>query len=274
MQNQKKTAILVVSFGTSHQDTCEKTIGAIEKAIRETYPQFPLFRAWTSKMILQKLQKEKGIQIPDVTQAMSQMASLGISDVIIQPTHVINGIENQLMQKEAMAWKEHFRSITFGTPLLTTTEDSLTVCHIIAEEFSHLSADHKKQALLLMGHGTDHFSNFAYAALDYMFKEQGYPWIFVGTVEAYPSLSCVQKQLKRFAPEEIILAPFMIVAGDHAKNDMAGANEDSWASQLKKQGYRIQTVLKGLGEYPQIRQLFLDHTAQAIEEADLLKHIK
>ena len=263
MQNQKKPAILVVSFGTSHHDTCDKTIGAIERAIGGKYPQIPLFRAWTSKMILHKLQKQEGIFIPDVSQAMGQMAAEGITDVIVQPTHVINGIENQLMQEDALAWRDQFHSITFSHPLMTTTEDSLTIVEAIADEFSWLK---EEQALLLMGHGTAHFSNFAYAALDYTFKEQGFRQIFVGTVEAYPSLSSVEKQLRRLAPKEIILAPFMIVAGDHAKNDMAGEDEDSWASQLQAQGYQVQTILKGLGEYPKIRNLLLKHLEQAMAQ--------
>ena len=263
MTYEKKPAVLVVSFGTSHQDTREKTIDAIENTIRQAFPTLAFFRAWTSKMILHKLQTEKGIFIPDVRTAMEQMKEAGITDVFIQPTHVINGIENQQMEAEAMAYRNCFHSITLGTPLVTTTEDSLKVVRRIAGEFSWLN---DQQALVLMGHGTAHFSNFVYAALNYTFQEQGYSRILLGTVEAYPSLASVKKQLAQIKPKEVILAPFMIVAGDHAKHDMAGPDEDSWASQLRREGYQVQTVLKGLGEYEGIRNLFLEHLQQALSK--------
>lgn len=256
VNTQTKKAILAVSFGTSHEDTRKVTIDAIEDSMREAFPEYPVYRAWTSKMIIRKLKNRDNIIVPTVREAMEQMISDGITDVLVQPTHVINGIENDLMKEDALSYRDSFHSISFGDPLLTTEEDSHKVIAAIAEEFSNIT---KKQALVFMGHGTTHFANSIYAALDYTFKDKGYHNFFLGTVEAYPSMESLKKMVKAYQPEEVVLAPFMIVAGDHAKNDMAGDDPESWYSQFKDEGYEVKAVLKGLGEYEGIRRLFIDH---------------
>lgn len=261
MNPDSKKAILVVSFGTSHEDTRKVTIDAIERKIGKAYPDYTVYRAWTSKMILAKLKKRDNVHINNVKEAMEQMRGDGITDVIVQPTHVINGIENDLMQEDALSYREYFRSIRFGAPLLTSESDSERVINTIADEFSYLGSD---EALVLMGHGTTHFSNAVYAALDYEFKDKGHPNIFLATVEAYPSMASLLPMLKAYGPMKITLAPFMIVAGDHAKNDMDGDDPDSWKSQLEAQGYETVSVLKGLGEYEGIRDLFIEHIKDAI----------
>ena len=256
VNTQTKKAILAVSFGTSHEDTRKVTIDAIEDSMRDAFPDYPVYRAWTSKMIIRKLKNRDNIIVPTVREAMEQMISDGITDVLVQPTHVINGIENDLMKEDALSYRDSFHSISFGDPLLTTEEDSHKVIAAIAEEFSNIT---KKQALVFIGHGTTHFANSIYAALDYTFKDKGYHNFFLGTVEAYPSMESLKKMVKAYQPEEVVLAPFMIVAGDHAKNDMAGDDPESWYSQFKDEGYEVKAVLKGLGEYKGIRRLFIDH---------------
>ena len=256
VNTQTKKAILAVSFGTSHEDTRKVTIDAIEDSMRDAFPDYPVYRAWTSKMIIRKLKNRDNIIVPTVREAMEQMISDGITDVLVQPTPVINGIENDLMKEDALSYRDSFHSISFGDPLLTTEEDSHKVIAAIAEEFSNIT---KKQALVFMGHGTTHFANSIYAALDYTFKDKGYHNFFLGTVEAYPSMESLKKMVKAYQPEEVVLAPFMIVAGDHAKNDMAGDDPESWYSQFKDEGYEVKAVLKGLGEYKGIRRLFIDH---------------
>lgn len=256
MTTETKKAILAVSFGTSHNDTREVTIDAIERDIQAAFPDYALYRAWTSKMIIKKLKNRDGIHVNNVREAMEQMHADGITDVLIQPTHVINGIENDLMKEDALAYREMFHSIAFGDPLLTSEQDNLEVIQAIAEEFSDLKPD---EALVLMGHGTTHYANAIYAALDYTFKDKGYKNIFLGTVEAYPSMETLMKMIKEYNPKKVILAPFMIVAGDHAKNDMAGDDPDSWYSQFAAAGFSTETVIKGLGQYPGIRKIFVKH---------------
>lgn len=254
-----KKAILAVSFGTSHAETRKVTIDAIEQDMQAAFPDYPLYRAWTSKMIIKKVNKRDQVHIFTVKEAMEQMLKDGITDVLVQPTHVINGIENDLMKEDALAFRDAFHSISFGDPLLTSEEDSLAVIQAIANEFQDLK---KEEVLVLMGHGTTHFSNAIYAALDYTFKDKGYANIFLGTVEAYPSMESLMKMVNAYHPSRVILAPFMIVAGDHAKNDMAGDDPESWYSQFKARGYEVEPVLKGLGEYPGIRKLLVEHLAK------------
>ena len=247
MNKNKTKAILVVSFGTSYNDTRKKTIEAIEQDLADAYPDYQIRRAWTSKMIMAKLWKRDHLKIDNVKEAMAQMAEDGITDVIVQPTHVINGIENDLMKEDVLSFRNQFHSIHFGDPMLTTEADSQLVIDAIAEEFSFLP---KKDVLVLMGHGTTHFANS----------------VFVGTVEAYPSMETLLKLLREYQPETVHLAPFMIVAGDHATNDLAGDDPDSWRCQIERAGFQTACHLKGLGEYPSIRRLFLAHAKTAMEK--------
>ena len=256
MSDTTKKAVLAVSFGTSHNDTREVTIDAIEKDMQAAFPEYPLYRAWTSKMIINKVNKRDNVHIDTVKEAMERMRADGITDVLVQPTHVINGIENDIMKEEALSYREDFHSISFGDPLLTSEQDNREVIEAVAAEFSHLKED---EVLVLMGHGTTHYANSVYAALDYTFKDKGHKNIFLGTVEAYPSMESIMKLVKEYDPSKVVLAPFMIVAGDHAKNDMAGDDPESWYSQFKNAGYEVESVIKGLGEYPGIRKILVNH---------------
>ena len=256
VSKETKKAILAVSFGTSHNDTRKITIDAIEQDMQAAFPDYALYRACTSKMIIKKVNARDGVHICNVKEAMEKMLQDGITDVLVQPTHVINGIENDLMKEDALAFQEQFHSISFGDPLLTSEQDNLAVIDAITSEFKTLTKD---EVLVLMGHGTTHYANAIYAALDYTFKDKGYSNIFLGTVEAYPTMESLLKMVHAYQPKKVVLAPFMIVAGDHAKNDMASDEPDSWYSQFKAAGYDVEPVLKGLGEYTGIRKLFIEH---------------
>lgn len=256
VSKETKKAILAVSFGTSHNDTRKITIDAIEQDMQAAFPDYALYRAWTSKMIIKKVNARDGVHICNVKEAMEKMLQDGITDVLVQPTHIINGIENDLMKEDALAFQEQFHSISFGDPLLTSEQDNLAVIDAITSEFKTLTKD---EVLVLMGHGTTHYANAIYAALDYTFKDKGYSNIFLGTVEAYPTMESLLKMVHAYQPKKVVLAPFMIVAGDHAKNDMASDEPDSWYSQFKAAGYDVEPVLKGLGEYTGIRKLFIEH---------------
>lgn len=259
----KQKAILVVSFGTSFNSTREVTIDAIENEISAAFPDYAIYRAWTSKMIIAKVAKRDNVHIDNVKEAFIRMASDGIRQVIVQPTHVINGYENDRMKEDALSFQDQFDSIAFGDPLLTSEDDNESVVRIIADEFKDLG---DADALVLMGHGADHYANSIYAAMDYLFKDRGHKNIFLGTVEAYPMLDSLVRLVSEYSPEKVVLSPFMIVAGDHANNDMAGDGEDSWASHFKKAGYHVECVLKGLGEYPGIRKMFVQHAQAAMEK--------
>ena len=261
MEKTTEKAILVVSFGTSVNETCRLTINAIENAVRTAFPEYRVYRAWTSKIICAKLLKRDHVKIDSVTEAMVRMKEDGIRDVIVQPTHVINGIENEQMKNDALEFSSEFDSVRFGAPLLTSDEDSDVVIDAVVQEFPGISG---QEMLVLMGHGTTHYANSIYAALDYRFKDRGHLNIFLGTVEAYPAIGTLLRIAGQKSPEKIILAPFMIVAGDHAINDMSGDNGDSWRSQFEAAGFTVECVLKGLGQYPAVQNLIVKHVADAI----------
>lgn len=256
----KKQAMLAVSFGTSHKETREKTIEAIEQQLRENFPAYELRRAFTSGMIMNVLKKRDNIHIDNVREAMQKLQRDGFVSVVLQPTHIINGDEYDKMVEQAMEFKDVFHSISIGAPLLTESCDYHAVCEGVMAQFPDLAKD---EALVLMGHGTGHFADAAYAALDYRFKALGYDNVFVGTVEGYPELDDILPQVKKYAPKKVILMPLMVVAGDHATNDMAGEDEDTWKSVFEKEGYEVECVLKGLGEFKEIRDIYIRHALAA-----------
>ncbi len=253
-------AILVVSFGTSHDDTREKTLDRIEEDVREAYPSRLVCRAWTSGMIRGIIEKRDGVSIPDVGQAMRQIADQGVRSLIVQPTHVLNGVENFKMLRQISDNAKLFSELAVGSPLLTSRADHDYMVRAVAEEF----APAEDEVLVLMGHGTSDFADDAYAALDYEFKDLGFSNIFIGTVEGYPGLDSLVRRLRAYASKRVILAPFMIVAGEHVRNDLAGDAPGSWKSRLEAEGYEVSCVCRGLGEYDSVRRLFLKH----IESAD------
>ena len=257
MKKDKK-AILVVSFGTSYEETREKTIGAIERDIQAAYPDYEVRRAFTSGMILKVLAKRDGLHIDNVKEAMEGLAADGFQAVYVQPTHILNGEEYDDMVEVVEAYKGRFQVLEIGAPLLTSTQDYRKTIKGLMAEFSQPK---ESEALLLMGHGTEHHVNAVYPALDYHFKAMGYPNVFVGTVEAYPTIEDILKQLEKSSLKKVHLLPFMVVAGDHARSDMAGDEEDSWKEILKAAGYEVDYTLKGLGEFPSVREIYVEHVA-------------
>lgn len=259
----RKKAILAVSFGTSHEDTRKKTIDVIEAQIRERFPQREVRRAFTSGMILRVLKERDNLHIDNVKEAMERLAADGFEEVFVQPTHIMNGDEYDKMVRQAEAEQCRFRKVQFGAPLLTASADYEKVCHGIMKRFSDLKPE---EALVLMGHGTGHFADAAYAALDYRFKALGYKNVFVATVEGYPELDDILPMVREYDPKKVILLPFMIVAGDHAKNDMAGDEDDSWKNIFVQEGYEVECVLEGIGEFPEIREIFMEHIENGLEK--------
>ncbi len=257
-----KKAILVVSFGTSYNDTRALTIDAIENKIAAAYPEYEVRRAFSSQIIIDKLNARDGLQIKNVDEAMKQLIADGVGTLIVQPTHVMNGYEYDEMKAAIEPYSKNFSNLVYGTPLLTSSEDYFTLISAFQKEIAHnLSQD---TALVLMGHGTHHFANSTYAALDYMFKDKGMKNIFVGTVESYPDLDTIIAHVKSGGYKKVILQPLMIVSGDHANNDMAGDDENSWKTIFKSNGFEVECVLRGLGEFSSIQDMYVAHVGNAI----------
>lgn len=270
--NEDKRGILVVSFGTSRNDTYEKTLGAIEHEIRKAYSSYPVYRAWTSTKIRKKVQKQDGISIYSVSEALEAMKKEGLQEIIVQPTYVVSGIEYERMKAElqsAQQMNDRIEKrealtelkITVGAPLLNTQEDCERIAAMLIDEWQIKESE----MLILMGHGTEHASDHVYAELNELLWAKGGTNRMIGTVQGNLNITELIKAVRCVQPRRIILAPFMIAAGVHAVHDMAGEQADSWKRILEKEGYEVTCVLKGLGEYKIVRQMFLEHLNAAIQ---------
>lgn len=259
-----KKVILVVSFGTSYNETRALTIDAIENEIAKAYPDYEIRRAFTSQIIIDKLADRDNLKIDNVTQAMDKLVADGVKTLVVQPTHVMDGFEYEEMVEAIKPYEDKFTKIAYGLPLLMSDEDFKEVMNILVEETK--AYDQEGSALLFMGHGTEHPANASYQKLADLLHENGHNNYLIGTVEGEPILEEIIPQLEALNAKKVFLLPFMIVAGDHANNDLAGDEEDSWKTQLKAKGYEVEPVLKGLGEYDGIQQMFVEHTGDAIAE--------
>jgi sirohydrochlorin cobaltochelatase len=220
-------------------------------------------RAFTSQIIIDKLLERDGLEIDNVQQAMDRLIADGVETLVVQPTHVMSGEEYDEMVATITPYEDQFTSVTYGVPLLTTEEDYAEVVSIITEDTKDYAAD--GTAIVFMGHGTEHESNATYAKLQQTLNDAGYNNYFIGTVEATPSLDDIMAAVEASNATKVVLLPLMIVAGDHANNDMAGDEEGSWKTEFKKAGYEVEPVLKGLGEYPGIQQMIVKHAGAAMQ---------
>ena len=256
--------ILIVSFGTSYSNSRHVTIGAIEDAIREAYPDYQVRRAFTAQIIIDKLKKEEKIEIDNVKQALDRAVKNGVKTLVVQPTHLMNGLEYNELKKELDKYKDKFDKIALGEPLLTSDDDyKKVIAAITSDTKEYLDGE---TAICFMGHGTEAKSNKVYSTLQEKLKAAGYNDYFVGTVEAKPSVDDLIAQVKESGKyKKVILQPLMVVAGDHANNDMAGDDKDSWVTKFKAAGVEVKPVLRGLGQIYDIQKIYLEHVKAAID---------
>ncbi len=259
-----KKAILVVSFGTSHRKALKENIEPVERALAEAFPDREFRRAFTSGVIRRKLLLRDRLKIDGVVEALEALRLEGFEDVLLQPTHILNGEETDRLMAEAKLYALVFNRFQVGKPLLTAHEDYIRLAQAIMSEMPNLADD---QALVLMGHGTAHFVNAAYPAMEYVFHDLGYKNVFVGTVEGYPTVKEVVRRLdEQLNVRRVMIAPMMLVAGEHVSEDMAGDGPDSWVNQMRERYYQVTPVLQGLGAYAAVCQLFVDHARAALED--------
>ena len=202
---ESKPAVLVVSFGTSYNDTREATIGAVEKKIEEKFPDYDVRRAFTSQTIIDKLKERDNIEIDNVDTAMQKLVDDNVKELIVQPTHVMNGFEYEEMLNAVKPYEDKFTKLSIGQPLLTSDEDYNKVVEALAAETPQLADN--SSAVIFVGHGTEHYANATYAALDYRFKALGYKNAFIGTVEGYPDLEKVKADVNAIGVSKVVLAP-------------------------------------------------------------------
>lgn len=257
--------LLSVSFGTSYADTRAKTIDVIDAMLADAFPDRAFYSAWTSSRIMAKVLAERGEEHDSLDEAFARMSADGIDDVIVATMCLMQGNEMRKITDAATAWvSEGGRVARVAAPLMASPDDHRAFARAIAEEFSDVAED---DALLLMGHGSTFGSNQLYADLQDALHELGFVNCFVATVEGTPTLEDALPLIEALSPKRVFLAPFMIVAGDHARNDLAGEDDDSWASVLEERGFAVEAVLKGLGEYPAVQQIVVAHAqdAQSLE---------
>ena len=258
--------LLVVSFGTSFNDSRRLTIGGIEAATADAIPEYAVRRGFTAQIIIDHVEKRDGIHIDNVTEALDRAVANNVKTLVVQPTHLMHGIEYDELTETLAKYADKFEKVVVGEPLLTSDADFDRVADIMINLLKDY--DDGKTALVYMGHGTEHEYNKIYAQMQEVMTAKGAENYYIGTVEAAPSLDDVMAAIKDKGYTRVVLRDMMVVCGDHANNDMAGDEEDSWKSILTAAGYEVVPVLEGLGQVPEIQQIYVEHAQAAVAEAE------
>lgn len=250
MKPGDKAAILMVHFGTTYEDTRKATIDIINDKIKKAFPGIDVKEAWTSRIIIRRLKARDGIVKSTPGQMLEQLRKEGYTHILIQSTNIIEGVEMESIRREAEAAAPGFKEIRVGAPLLYSVEDYARVADILKKTEFRGNA-------VLVGHGTYTPATASYAMLDYMLQSKGMKNFCVGTIEGYPAFEEMMARLKTdgTGSEEVTLIPFMFVAGDHARNDIAA----DWKEAIERQGYKVSVRMEGLGQNPDIQDMFIDH---------------
>ncbi|PTN09103.1 sirohydrochlorin cobaltochelatase [Mangrovibacterium marinum] len=252
-----KSGILLVTFGTSYANA-QQAYDRIEAKVKGAFPDTEIRWAYTANFIRKKLHKQ-GKHVDSPAEALAKMASDGYTHIAVQSLHIIPGEEYNALKQTVTAFNhmpKNAKVVLIGEPLLYTHEDMMATLDAMSSVLPEKIG--KSEAVVLMGHGTSHQSNVYYPGFQYYLWQKS-PSIFLGTVEGYPELGDIIEKLKDQKIKKVYLQPFMSVAGDHAQNDMAGDDADSWKSQLEAQGFEVKTVLKGLAEYDAIVDVWIKH---------------
>ena len=283
--NIGENEILVVSFGTSFNDSRAEDIGGVEKALQAAYPDWSVRRAFTAQIIINHVQARDDEKIDNMDQALERAVDNGVKNLVVQPTHLMHGAEYDELTEAVENYKDKFESVKIAEPLLgevgadetAINEDKAAVAEAITAEavktagFDSLDAAKEEgTAFVFMGHGTSHTAKISYSQMQTQMEQLGYENVFIGTVEGEPedtACEAVIEKLKNAGYKKVIRRPLMVVAGDHANNDMAGDDDDSWKSQFEASGVfdSIDTQIAGLGEIDAIQQLYVAHTQAAID---------
>lgn len=277
--------LLVVSFGTSFNDSRVADISGVEKKLQEAYPDWSVRRAFTAQIIINHVQARDDEKIDNMEQALERAVSNGVKNLVVQPTHLMHGAEYDELVDAVNNYKDKFETVTVAEPLLgevgsdaaAVNDDKKNVAEAITAEAvktaGYDTLDAAKEdgtAFVFMGHGTSHSAKVSYSQMSAQMSELGYENVFIGTVEGEPEETACENvinNVKEAGYKKVVLRPLMVVAGDHANNDMAGDDEDSWKSQFEASGAfdKIDTQIAGLGEIDAIQQIYVDHTKAAIE---------
>ena len=258
--------LLVVSFGTSYNDSRRLDIGAIENALEAAFPGWSVRRGFTSQIIIDHVKSRDNVSIDSVSDALRRAVENGVRTLVVQPTHLMSGFEYRELADEIGAYADRFEAVAVGEPLLTSDGDFSRVADAIVNATAEY--DDGQTAICFMGHGTEADSNAVYAKMQSVLASKGADNYYIGTVEAAPTLEDVLAMVRARNYSKVVLRPLMIVAGDHADNDMAGDGDGSWKRAFEDAGYQVTCVLRGLGELEEIQALFAEHAQAAANSAD------
>ena len=274
-----------MSFGTSFNDSRAEDIGGIESALQEAYPDWAVRRAFTAQIIINHVQARDGEKIDNVEQALERAAANGVKELVIQPTHLMHGAEDDELTQAVDNFRDMFESVEIAEPLLgevgadasVVNADKETVAKAVVQTAveaagydSIEAAAEDGTAFVFMGHGTSHAAKVTYSQMQTQMEELGFNNVFIGTVEGEPeetSCEAVIGKVKEAGYTNVVLRPLMVVAGDHANNDMAGEDEDSWVSQFVASGAfeKVDTQIAGLGSIPAVQEIYVQHTGEVVK---------
>ena len=275
--------LLVVSFGTSFNDSRVADIKGIEDALQAAYPDWSVRRAFTAQIIINHIQARDGEKIDNMTQALDRAVANGVKNLVVQPTHLMHGAEYDEMCEAIEAYKDQFESVSIAEPMLGEVGSDATVINADKEAvakaitaaavseagFESLEAARDAgTAFVFMGHGTAHVAKVTYSQMQTQMQNLGYENVFIGTVEGEPeetSAEAVIEAVKAAGYTNVVLRPLMVVAGDHANNDMAGSDDDSWKTMFEAAGFTVDCQIHGLGEIADVQALYVAHTKAAID---------
>ena len=277
--------LLVVSFGTSFNGSRAADIGGIEKALQTAYPDWSVRRAFTAQIIINHVQARDDEKIDNMDQALQRAVDNGVKNLVVQPTHLMHGAEYDELTEAVESYKDKFESVTIAEPLLgevgdsddAVNDDKKAVAEAITAEavktagYDSLEvAEADGTAFVFMGHGTSHTAKISYSQMQSQMNDLGYKNVFIGTVEGEPedtACEAVIEKIKEAGYKKVVLRPLMVVAGDHANNDMAGDDEDSWKSQFVASGNfdKVDCQIEGLGRIEAVEKLYVEHTKAAID---------
>ena len=275
--------LLVVSFGTSFNDSRVADIKGIEDALQAAYPDWSVRRAFTAQIIINHIQARDGEKIDNMTQALDRAVANGVKNLVVQPTHLMHGAEYDEMCEVIEAYKDQFESVSIAEPMLGEVGSDATVINADKEAvakaitaaavseagFESLeAAKDAGTAFVFMGHGTAHVAKVTYSQMQTQMQNLGYENVFIGTVEGEPeetSAEAVIEAVKAAGYTNVVLRPLMVVAGDHANNDMAGSDDDSWKTMFEAAGFTVDCQIHGLGEIADVQALYVAHTKAAID---------
>ena len=259
---QEKAALLMVHFGTTYDETRGKTIDAINEKARASFPELTVREAYTSRIVIRKL-KERGIEKLTPLEALIRLRADGFTRVIVQSTTLLDGAEMESLRRDVASVEGFFEEVRVGTSLLYSVDDCARVCEILAGRHAGAADAKQKAHVVMVGHGTYTPATATYSQIDYLFTAQGQPLFHVATIEGYPTFDTMLARLKAAKARRVTLVPLLFVAGDHASNDIAV----DWKEALEKEGLQVDCRLEGLGEIPEIQDIYIEHIRFSLNHA-------